>query len=201
MSVEPQNEVTAEVRQPHMGHAALNLGRDLLIAIIIGVALFVVVRPTIKHTLVQGQSMEPTFFEGERVLVNALAYRVGQPGRGDVIVFHWKYRPDDEPFIKRVIGLPGEEVEVRSGTIYVNGQPIEEPWTTRPANYTAPKVKLGPDEYYVLGDNRGNSSDSHVWGAEPADLIMGKVWLTIWPPRAWPVLGRLFGGTPSGART
>ncbi|MFN8481696.1 MAG: signal peptidase I [Anaerolineae bacterium] len=201
MSVEPQNEAAAEVRPPHVGHAALNLGRDLLIAIIIGVALFLIVRPTIKHTLVQGSSMEPTFFEGERVLVNALAYRIGQPSRGDVIVFHWKYRPDDEPFIKRVIGLPGEEVEVRAGKVYVNGEPIEEPWTTRPASYTAPKVKLGPDEYYVLGDNRANSSDSHVWGAEPADLIMGKVWLTIWPPRTWPILGRLFSGAPSGART
>ena len=201
MSVEPPKEVTAQVPQPHMGHAALNLGRDLLIAVLIGVALFLVVRPTVKHTLVQGPSMEPTFYEGQRVLVNALAYRIGQPNRGDVIVFHWKYRPEDEPFIKRVIGLPGEEVEVRAGTVYINGQPLQEPWTVHPGSYTAPKTKLGPNEYYVLGDNRNNSSDSHVWGAEPADLIMGKVWLTIWPPREWPLLGRLFAGPPSGART
>ena len=95
--------------------------------------------------------------------------------------------------------LPGEQVEVREGAVYVDGSRIDEPWTTRPASYSKPPMRLGPREYYVLGDNRANSSDSHIWGAQPEDLIMGKVWITIWPPSSWPLIGRLMPRATSGA--
>ena len=191
-------ETTPEPHSLHLGRAALNFLRDLVLAVVIGVGLFLAVRATLQHVLVEGPSMEPNFYNGQRVWVNTLAYRLGQPQRGDVVVFHFKFRQDQEPFIKRIVGLPGEEVEVREGVVYVNGQRLDEPWATRPAQYTKEKLKLGPDEFYVLGDNRVNSSDSHVWGAQPADLIIGKVWITIWPPQDWPLVGRLFGRTQRG---
>lgn len=187
------SDAATETHTLHLGRAALNFARDLLIAILIGVGLFLAVRASLQHVLVEGPSMEPTYFNGQRVWVNTLAYRLGQPQRGDIVVFHFKYRKDEEPFIKRIVGLPGEEVDIRAGVVYVNGQPLTEPWSTRPANYTRDKIKLGPSEYYVLGDNRANSSDSHVWGAQPADLIIGKVWITIWPPSDWPLIGSLMG--------
>ncbi len=200
MTVEQAPGDTAtEPHNLHLGRAALNFARDLLIAVIIGVGLFLMVRVSLQHVLVGGPRMEPNFYNGQRVWVNTLAYRFGQPQRGDVVVFHFKFRQDQEPFIKRIIGLPGEEVEVRNGVVFVNGQPLQEPWPTRPAQYSKEKIKLGPAEYYVLGDNRGNSSDSHVWGAQPADLLMGKVWITIWPPSDWPLIGRFFGSRRSGA--
>ena len=194
MTVEPTPRDTAtEAHGPHLGRAALNLLRDLLIAVAIGVVLFLLWRLTFQHVLVQGPSMEPNYYSGQRVLVNTLAYRLGQPQRGDVVVFRFKFRQDEEPFIKRIVGLPGETVEIRDGVVYVNDVPLNEPWPTRPAQYTRPKVTLGPDEFYVLGDNRANSSDSHIWGAQPANLIIGRAWITIWPPTNWPVVGPLFG--------
>lgn len=200
MSVEhSSSDSAAEPHTLHLGRAVLNFLRDLLIAVTIGVGLFLAVRATLQHVLVEGPSMEPSYYNGQRVWVNTLAYRFGQPQRGDVVVFHFKFRQDDEPFIKRIVGLPGEEVEVRAGVVYVNGAPLQEPWSTKPAQYSKDKLKLGENEYYVLGDNRANSSDSHVWGAQPADLMIGKVWITIWPPQNWPLVGRLFGRSPPGA--
>ena len=200
MTAEPSpGETSAEPHQLHLGRVAANFARDLVIAILIGVALFALIRMTLQHVLVEGPSMEPTYTNGQRVWVNTLAYKLGQPQRGDVVVFHFKYREDQEPFIKRIIGLPGEQVEVREGVVYVDGSRIDEPWTTRPASYSKPPMRLGPREYYVLGDNRANSSDSHIWGAQPEDLIMGKVWITIWPPSSWPLIGRLMPRATSGA--
>ena len=126
MSVEPSpGETSAEPPQLHLGRAAANFARDLVIAVVIGVALFAVIRVTLQHVLVEGPSMEPTYFNGQRVWVNTLAYKLGQPERGDVVVFHFKYREDQEPFIKRIIGLPGEQVEVRDGKVYVDGKLLD----------------------------------------------------------------------------
>lgn len=163
--------------------------RDIAEAAVLAGLLYFVLQFALQSTIVEGTSMEPNFFDGEWVLVNKLAYRFGEPERGDVIVFH---APDatDKDYIKRIIGLPGESVQVRSGAVYVDGRRIDEPWlpwldATAFGPYTVP-----PGHLFVLGDNRPASSDSRLWreaGLAEAHVV-GKVWLSVWPRRAWGVV-------------
>jgi signal peptidase I len=102
------------------------------------------------------------------------------PERGEIIVFEYP-KDDTKDFVKRVLGLPGETVEVRSGTVYVNGEAIWEPYLQRRDGSSTPQLTLGEREYYVIGDNRRNSNDSRAWGAVPEDHIVGRVWLVYWP--------------------
>lgn len=97
-------------------------------------------------------------------------------------VFQFSNGPRKD-YIKRVIGLPGERVEVRDGRVYINGKLLPEPWTPNPASYSREAVTLGPNEYYVLGDNRNNSSDSHTWGPVDEKQLIGKAWISYWPPK------------------
>jgi signal peptidase I len=167
--------------------------------------------------------MEPTLKPGDRVLVNKVVYHLHPPGRGDVIVFanpnpgqqphrnpvsaffHWITeglgisRPDNEDFIKRVIGLPGDTVEERSnGAIYVNGRRLVEPYLAGPKDLERPGVWHVPKgDLFVLGDNRTNSNDSRfgaigVHGFVPIDWVVGKAFIIIWPPSRF---GGLAGGT------
>jgi signal peptidase I len=128
--------------------------------------------------------MEPTLHAGQYLIVNKLLYRLHPPERGDIIVFEYPKAPDRD-FIKRVIGLPGEEIEIRNGKVYVNGIPLEEDYISREPAYTYAKHTVGPDEVFVLGDNRNSSSDSHTWGMLPVKNIIGKAWVSYWPPKEW----------------
>jgi len=132
--------------------------------------------------------MEPSFQEGQRVLVNKVVYYFREPQMGDVIVF-WPPFDSKEPFIKRIIGLPGESVEIKQGTVYIykNGNVIElnEPHYVDPPRYTYDKDVIPENEYFVLGDNRNNSNDSHNGWTVPRQNIIGKAWLSIWPPGQW----------------
>ncbi len=167
-------------------------GRELIETILLTLVIFFMIRFAVENFRIEGSSMEPNFHDGQFLLVNKLAYRLGQPQRGDVIVFHFPLNVSQN-FIKRVIGVPGDTVQVRAGAVYVNGTRLDERDCTQPlergciieANYPAGPVTLGPDEYYVLGDNRPESSDSHVWGTVPAQNIIGKTWVTYWPPDEW----------------
>jgi signal peptidase I len=127
--------------------------------------------------------MEPSLFSGEYVIVSKLSYRLGRPQRGDIIVFHFPRDPKEE-YIKRVIGLPGDQVVISDGFVYVNGQRLDEVYLRAKPNYsgnwTVPEGQL-----FVLGDNRNNSSDSHNWGTVPMDYVVGKAVLVYWPPPAW----------------
>jgi signal peptidase I len=132
--------------------------------------------------------MEPSFQEGQRVLVSKIAYHFHEPQRGDVIVF-WPPFNSQDPFIKRIIALPGESVEIKEGKVYIdkNGSVIElnEPSFITPPQYTYSKNAVPENEYFVLGDNRNNSQDSHYgWTVKREDII-GKAWLSIWPPGEW----------------
>lgn len=111
-------------------------------------------------------------------------YMFHQPERGDVIVFKFPKEPTRD-FIKRVMAIPGESVEIRGGVVYVNGQKLEEPYLRDRPNYNFGPEKVPEDNFFVLGDNRNNSSDSHVWGMVPSDLIIGKAWLSYWPMSEW----------------
>jgi len=128
--------------------------------------------------------MEPNFQWRQRLLINKAVYHFHEPERGDVIVF----RPFDTgqaDYIKRIIALPGDTVEVKTRTVYVNDSPLDEPYIKDPPSYTLPQRKIPDNNYFVLGDNRNNSNDSHNGWTVPCQSIVGKVWLSIWPPDQW----------------
>lgn len=164
--------------------------RDFLEALLLAAVLLVGLQLVVQNTVVKGVSMEPNYVSDQRVIVNKVAYRVGDPRRGDVVVFH-AHGLEAEDFIKRIVALPGEEVEIRQGVVVVDGQPISEPYgpITDDASFGPFKVPAGA--YFVLGDNRPFSNDSRTWEplgrAIERNRIVGPVWLSIWPPSAWGV--------------
>jgi signal peptidase I len=127
-------------------------------------------------------SMAPTIRAGDKVGVEI--DRRTQPGRGEVWVFLMPPSggTGGTEAVKRVVGLPGDTVEVAGGKLIVNGLPVAEPYLPGPMTYTLPRRKLGPDEYFVLGDSRNGSHDSHVWGPLSADRLIGRVKVRYWPP-------------------
>ena len=164
---------------------------EVLITVLIALIVFAGVRVTLQSFIVRQQSMEPSFHDGQYILANKLTYHFSSPKRGDVIIFHYPLNPS-ELYIKRVIGLPGERVEIVNGRVYIDEgkgsgfQLLEEPEYIPSIDYQmSPTPVLPPDEYFVLGDNRNNSSDSHVWGTVPRENIIGKTWLRYWPPSKW----------------
>jgi signal peptidase I len=166
--------------------------RDLIEAAVLALVLFLVLQFALQNTIVEGSSMEPNFVDREWLLVSKIAYRIGEPQRGDVIVFHSPEEPEKD-FIKRLIAFPGERVEMREGRTLIDGQPLDEPWapsfdTTRFGPFEVPE-----GQYFVLGDNRARSNDSRSWnqgaGAGLAsDQVVGKAWVSVWPRETWGVV-------------
>ena len=153
---------------------------ELLQTVLIAGVLFLAVNLLTARIRVEGISMEPSLHEGQFVVVNRLAYRWNEAERGDIIVFRFPLNPSRR-FIKRVIGLPGNTVTIRGGDVYIDGQVLEEPYLAATPRYDGEWI-IGPDEVFVLGDNRNNSSDSQNWGPLPTEEIIGKAVLVYWPP-------------------
>jgi signal peptidase I len=130
--------------------------------------------------------MKPTLEPGEFVLVSKVAYKIGEPRHGDVVVFHYPRDPSED-YVKRIIGLPGDEIVVNSGEVYVNNVLLDESYLAAPTGYnnswTVPENSL-----FVLGDNRNQSSDSHVWGFVPIDQVVGKALAIYWPINRFKIL-------------
>lgn len=158
---------------------------DILETVLLSAALFLVINALTARVRVDGYSMLPTLEDGNFVLVNRLAYRFGEPQRGDIIVFHFDLTHQD--LIKRVIGLPGDEVRVENGLVYVNGVALAETYIAAVPNYGGTWL-VPSDNLFVLGDNRNDSSDSHSWGMLPFDKIVGKAVLVYWPFERWTML-------------
>lgn len=163
-----------------------NFLREFLIEIIFVVIFVVVWFTAIQTSEIFQTSMEPNFHEGERVIVFKAAYWswIGQPHRGDVVILK---APDesDGDYIKRVIGLPGDTIEIVQGTLYVNGVKLNEPYVKNPFTYSMAKTVVPQGSYFVLGDNRNPSNDSHRFGPLPAKNILGRVFVIYWPPHSW----------------
>ena len=127
--------------------------------------------------------MLPTLHEGEYLIINKLIYYLEEPERGDIIVLHF---PNDRSrdFIKRIIGLPGDTVEIRNGEVRVNGYLLNEPYISAPPNNNK-TWQIPEDQFFVVGDNRPNSSDSRSWSYLPREDIIGRAWVVYWPPQDW----------------
>lgn len=166
-----------------------NSARDFLIMAVIAVVVFVGLRTTVQTFVIYGPSMQPSFWEHQRLLVSKVVYRLHTPERGDVVVFHPPHDPGDS-YIKRIIGLPGEQVEMKDGQVFIH-QPdgnvieLDEPYINEPATRDHFSDIIGDGEYFVLGDNRNNTNDSRNGWLADGDAIVGKAWLSIWPPGRW----------------
>jgi signal peptidase I len=156
--------------------------REIVETVLLTLLIFLAVRTLIQNFRIEGISMEPNLHDGQYLIINKLVYYLHSPERGDVVVFHYPRNPRRD-FIKRVIGLPGEKVEVRGGHIFINDEELEESYALHTGNYAWGPQILAEDQYFVLGDNRNSSSDSHNWGTLSGDAIVGKAWISYWPPK------------------
>jgi len=196
--------------------------REVLETLLFTLLIFFLVRSVIQNFRVEGYSMEPTLHTGQFLIVNRLeylhldlnffrrllpggeevppnlVYLFHPPRRGEIVVFEYP-RDTTRDYIKRVIGLPGETVEIRHGQVLINGVPLLEPYLSdaaRTQTGNMPPVQVPPNAVFVMGDNRGSSNDSRSWGPLPLENIVGKAWIIYWPQKYWgivphgePVLG------------
>jgi signal peptidase I len=162
--------------------------REFFETILITLLLYVLIRTFLfENYRVLGHSMDPTLANNQYLVVDKLSYRLGEPDRGDIIVLR-DPRTDERKLIKRVIGLPGEVLEIQDGQVLIDQQPLDEGYLASQGLYPKAPISIPEDHYFVLGDNRNQSSDSHNWGTVPSDRIVGKAWISYWPPQLWGVI-------------
>ncbi|QHU99228.1 signal peptidase I [Synechocystis sp. CACIAM 05] len=160
----------------------LELGKTMVTAVIlaIGIRTFVA-----EARYIPSSSMEPTLQINDRLIIEKISYRLRDPERGEIVVFNptdaLKAKNFHDAFIKRIIGLPGDEVRVSQGNVYVNGKMLDENYIAAPPAYEYGPVKVPDDQYLVLGDNRNNSYDSHYWGFVPREKLLGRAFVRFWP--------------------
>ena len=175
-----------------------NLIRELIIILLVSVLLYAGIDATMQNSVVKGTSMTPNLVDGERVIISKLAYKFGKtPARGDVVVFTPPASmASEDDFIKRIIGLPGEVVEIKNGGVIIHspdGTSVlldESGYVVDPPKYNFKSDIIPAGHYLVLGDNRNHSNDSHGGWTVPLEEILGKAWVVIWPPARW-------GGAPN----
>ncbi len=186
------------VAPPKTEHPILEIVRFSLIALIIVIPIRMFIA---QPFIVSGASMEETFQSGEYLIVDQLSYQFHTPNRGDVIVFRYPNDPS-KFFIKRVIGLPGETIAIDGNVVTItnevspNGIILDEPYIKSMDNGTTMTEKLGAREYFVMGDNRDQSSDSRVWGVLQEERIIGRAFLRLFPPQVFEYLPGSAGETP-----
>jgi signal peptidase I len=161
-----------------------HVAREIVETIILTLLIFLVLRFAVQNYRVDGQSMEPSLHDQEYILVDKAAYLFHPPERGDVIVFEYPLDPQVD-YIKRIIAIPGDTISVVGQQVTVDGAMLNEPYINKddPFNPFRPFTNriVGANEYFVMGDNRGNSSDSREWGFVPRQNIIGRAALTYWP--------------------
>jgi signal peptidase I len=199
---------TSDARRSRAGGRRSFLELPLIIAVALGMALAIQAL-LVKPFRIPSKSMEPTLAVEQRVLVDRVSFRFSEPELGDIVVFHPPLgsqrgqqcgvkhpldqacpEPTEEPadtnFIKRVVGAPGDELKVIDGQVYVNGEPLDEPYVRASATCgicNLPKeITVPPGHFFMMGDNRGASADSREWGPIPEEWIVGNAFFTYWPP-------------------
>lgn len=217
IATDPVPQVEAEPSTKERVNPTRTMLREILETLLFTLLIFFLVRSVIQNFRVEGSSMETNLHTGQYIIVNRieylhldlnffqrrlpgnqdlppkLAYLFHMPRRGDIVVFEYP-RDTSRDFIKRVIGLPGETVEVRNNQVLIDGRPLEEPYLSPAARNQmgnmAPVV-VPADAVFVMGDNRGNSSDSRSWGALPLTKIVGRAWFIYWPQEYWGVIPQI----------
>ncbi len=202
---EPEPQREPEPVRPRRRRSWFVVGRELVETLLLALLIFLAVRSTVQNFKVEGDSMFPSLDNGQYIIVNKLAFAefdlakfdwvpfldigdsakhhiFGTPGRGDVVVFRSPTNPDRD-FIKRVIGVPGDHIEIRDSTVYVNGNQLSESYTYGRTSCSSSQCAwtVEPGRYFVLGDHRNNSSDSRVFGTIPEGSIIGKALFSYWP--------------------
>lgn len=161
---------------------AFELSKIALILVLFGVLIHLFL---LTIFVVDGESMEPNFFDKEYLLIDRVSYYFRKPERGEVVILRFPGRPK-EKYIKRIIGLPNEKIEIKNSEIFINNQKIKEDYLSL-GTVTEPDLEknLGENEYFVLGDNRENSSDSRIWGTCPRENIIGRAIFVLYPLSEW----------------
>jgi signal peptidase I len=194
-------ETTAFSELPRPKLHRRSFARELIDTIVLIGAIYALVNLASVRFIVEGPSMQPNFETGQFLIVSRLNYLLGEPERGDIVVFHPPGRPADEPpYIKRVIGLPGETVQIRDTRVFINGEPLDEPYINEPcipARCEDQTWELGPDEFFVMGDNRNHSSDSRSFSEIHRNEMIGEAVVRYWPPQDWGIVSRI--AYPGGA--
>ena len=187
MNASANMEELEHQRQPRK---VKEFARDIITILVIAGVMILGLQAVVQKFVVDGPSMNYTLHDGQQLLVNKIVYKFHEPERGDIIVFHPPPEIDEDDYIKRIIGLPGESVYIEDSTVFIrkaDGTTIEldEPYVTRPANREFEGEVIPPGEYFVMGDNRVNSSDSRTGWTLKEDDIIGKAWISLWPPEDW----------------
>ncbi len=191
-------EITpTEIASVVVWQAVWSVVREIGETIILTAIIFFLIQTVIRNFRVVGTSMVDNLHDGQYLIVDKLSYGpiftqilgIGGIKRGDVIVFIPPLHPNDD-YVKRVIGLSGETVQVIQGRVFINNEPLAEPFQPQPGSYNMDAITVEAGRIFVLGDNRNNSNDSHNWGTLPIENIVGRAWLSYWPPDQWGVIPR-----------
>lgn len=169
--------VVQESRQPTEA-----IIREIVETLLLTFFIFFIVNSLIGRYRIDGSSMNPTLYDGEYLIINNVSYYLDEPQHGDIIVF--KHPNNELNLIKRIIGVAGDHVEIRNQQVKVNDIVLDEPYIAAPPNYTG-TWDVPEGTFFVLGDNRNNSSDSHSWSYLPEENIIGKAMVVYWPPSDW----------------
>lgn len=193
-----EDETLSGEESPSTWKTVWAITREVGETIILTLIIFLLIQLVIRNFRVVGTSMVSNLHDGQYLIIDKVSYsplltknlNIGGPKRGDVIVFKPPRNPDDD-YVKRVIGLPGEKVQINRGQVFINDQPLEEPFQPTPGTYSMIEPVIVPDgQVFVLGDNRNNSNDSHNWGTLPIENIVGRAWISYWPPDQWGTIPR-----------
>jgi signal peptidase I len=189
---------STKTSQPSPENPWLEAAKTIVTAAILafGIRTFVA-----EARYIPSSSMEPTLLINDRLIIEKISYHLHDPKRGDIVVFNptkaLQERNFKDAFIKRVIGLPGDTIQVKNGIVYVNGGALSENYIAQKPEYNYGPVTVPPGQYLVLGDNRNNSYDSHYWGFVPKDKFVGRAFVRFWPFDRLGMLDQQSGEQPS----
>lgn|GEM_PF-392050 len=192
-----EDEASPEEEAPSTWQTVWAITREVGETIILTLIIFLLIQLVIRNFRVVGTSMISNLHDGQYLIIDKISYspiltenlHIGGPKRGDVIVFKPPRNPEDD-YVKRIIGLPGEKVQIIKGQVFINDKPLDEPFQPTPGTYNMSAVIVPEGQIFVLGDNRNNSNDSHNWGTLPIENIVGRAWLSYWPPDEWGTIPR-----------
>ncbi len=177
--------------------------REIINLLFFLIAVYVLLEMATPRSVVLSTSMQPNLIEGQRLLISRINYLFGKPNRGEIVVFEPNdYQEGQDKLIKRLIGLPGEKIEFRNQSVYINGNLLNEPYLNelcKSAYCPDDSWQLAANEYFMMGDNRNRSRDSRTFGPIKHQQIVGRAILRWWPPAAWGILTYTYGEAVTAA--